>query len=144
MSGVPMEPGTIRIGDTTPEVRFTITNEQIKEYAEFSFDHNPLHVDEEFANKSMFKGIIAHGTIPLAYVYESVFRYFGVSWIDGLVVNLKLIAPVRPNDSVTCHGKIKSSDPDSIVLELSGANQRNELFIVGEAIVPRRGPEAGK
>jgi 3-hydroxybutyryl-CoA dehydratase len=139
-----MEPGKIRIGDTTPEVHFTITNEQIKEYAEFSFDHNPLHVDEEFANKSMFKGIIAHGTIPLAYVYESIFRYFGVSWIDGLIVNLKLIAPVRPGDSVTCHGTIKSSDQDSIVVELTGANQRNDLFVVGEAIVSRRMLEAGK
>jgi len=143
MNSVPLDPGKVKIGDLTPEVRYKITNEQIKEYAELSFDHNPLHVDEDFANKSFFKGIIAHGTIPLAYIYESIFKYFRVSWIDDLIMNIKLIAPVRPNDTVACYGMVKSFDTESIVIELSGVNQRKELFIVGEAIISRRTLETG-
>lgn len=143
MNSVPLDPGKVMIGDRTPEVRYKITSEQIKEYAELSFDHNPLHVDEEFANKSFFKGIIAHGTIPLAYVYESIFKYFGVSWIEDLTMNIKLIAPVRPGDTVACRGMVKSLDHGSIVIELSGVNQREESFIVGEAIISRRALQAG-
>lgn len=143
MNSVPLDPGKVMIGDRTPEVRYKITSEQIKEYAELSFDHNPLHVDEEFANKSFFKGIIAHGTIPLAYAYESIFKYFGVSWIEDLSMNIKLIAPVRPGDTVACHGMVKSFDHESIVIELSGVNQREESFIVGEAIISRRALQAG-
>lgn len=143
MNSVALDPGKVMIGDRTPEIRYKITSEQIKEYAELSFDHNPLHVDEEFANKSFFKGIIAHGTIPLAYVYESIFKYFGVSWIEDLAMNIKLIAPVRPGDTVVCRGMVKLIDQESIVIELSGVNQREESFIVGEAIISRRALQVG-
>ncbi len=138
MDNLQFDFGKIKSGDLTPEVRYTITNEQIKEYAEFSFDHNPLHMDEEFAKKSIFKGIIAHGTIPLAYIYVSLFKYFGVSWIDGFIINIKLIAPVRPNDNVSCYGKVKSFDNESVIFELHGVNHNKEQFIVGEAVVSRR------
>ncbi len=125
--------GHVRIGDQTPEVRFTITREQIKDYAELSFDHNPLHVNEAFAKASIFGGIIAHGTIPLAYVYSSLFGYLGVPWVKDLRTTIKLIAPVRPGDTVTCRAKVKSMSGRSVSFELTGVNQRQEAFIVGEA-----------
>jgi len=123
----------VKIGDQTPDVSFTITREQIKDYAELSFDHNPLHVNEEFARSSMFGGIIAHGTIPLAYVYSSLFRYLGVSWVKDLRTTIKLIAPVRPGDTVICRAKVKAVSGQSVSFELTGVNQRKEAFIVGEA-----------
>lgn len=54
---------------TTPEV--TVTKEMILAYAELTGDHTPVHVDEEFAAKSHFGGIVAHGL-------------FGLSLADGL------------------------------------------------------------
>ncbi len=123
----------VKIGDETPEASVTITREQIKDYAELSFDHNPLHVNEAFAKASMFGGIIAHGTIPLAYVYSSLFEYLGVAWIKDLRTTIKLIAPVRPGDTVTCRAKVKAKSRESVSFELMGVNQRKETFIVGEA-----------
>ena len=61
----------VKVGDEgkTPEV--TVTKEMIKAYADLCGDHTPIHVDEEYARKSHFGGIVAHGL-------------FGLSLADGL------------------------------------------------------------
>lgn len=138
MRGNMMDISGIHVGDMTPDVKYTITKEQIKEYALLSTDNNPLHVDEEFAKNSMFKGIIAHGTIPLAYMFQTVHEYFHVAWVKGLKYEVKFIAPVRPGDVVVCNGKVNSVNigDGNIVIELYCKNHKSENVIVGEAIVP--------
>ncbi|WP_425102395.1 MaoC family dehydratase [Tropicibacter sp. S64] len=49
---------------TTPAV--TVTREMIRAYADLTGDHTPVHVDEAFASKSHFGGIVAHGLLGLA------------------------------------------------------------------------------
>lgn len=128
----------MQVGDRTPDVKYTITNEQIKDYAGISTDNNPLHVDEEFAKKTVFKGIIAHGTIPLAYLFQTVYEYFDVPWINGIIYTVKFIAPVRPQDEVVCNGVVKSIDADEgkVCIDLSCTNQSDVKVIVGEAVIP--------
>ena len=45
----------------TNKLDIKITQEMINDYAEASKDYNPIHIDEEFASKSLFKSRIAHG-----------------------------------------------------------------------------------
>ena len=61
----------VKVGDagTTPEV--TVTKEMIFAYADLTGDHTPVHTDEEYAKKSHFGGLVAHGL-------------FGLSLADGL------------------------------------------------------------
>ena len=128
----------MQVGDRTPDVKYTITNEQIRDYAAISTDNNPLHVDEEFAKKTVFKGIIAHGTIPLAYLFQTVYEYFGVPWINGITYEVKFIAPVRPRDEVVCNGVVKSIDEagGNVCIELNCMNQNEAKVIVGKAVIP--------
>lgn len=60
---------TVGAEGTTPEV--TVTKEMIRAYADLAGDHTPVHVDEDFARRSHFGGIVAHGL-------------FGLSIADGL------------------------------------------------------------
>ena len=138
MRGNIIDVSRIHIGDVTPDVKYMITKDQIKDYALLSTDNNPLHVDEEFAKNTMFKGIIAHGTIPLAYMFQTVYEYFKFAWLKGLKFEVKFIAPVRPSDIVVCNGQVKNvnTDDGKIVIELYCKNQKSENVIVGEAIVP--------
>jgi len=45
-----------------------VTIDTILAFAAVSGDDNPLHVDPEFAKRSSFGGIVAHGTLLAAYV----------------------------------------------------------------------------
>lgn len=140
MSSYSIDISKIRVGEKTPDVSYTITKDQIRDYAVLSTDNNPLHVDEEFARNSMFKGIIAHGTIPLAYMIQTVYEFFNTAWLKGLKFEVKFISPVRPNDVVVGNGQVRNVDlvEGKIVFDLWCVNQRNEKVIVGEVVVPRQ------
>jgi len=43
----------------------TFTREQIAEYADASGDHNPIHLDDDFARTVGLPGIIAHGLLQM-------------------------------------------------------------------------------
>ena len=47
------------------EVAFT--REQIAAYAEASGDHNPIHIDDDFAQTVGLPGIIAHGMLQMGW-----------------------------------------------------------------------------
>lgn len=53
------------IGDRMA-VSYTITNDDLRKFAEISGDWNPLHFDDEYASRSMFRRRVAHGMISLA------------------------------------------------------------------------------
>lgn len=42
-----------------------ITREQVRDYAEASGDHNPIHLDPEFAKKAGLPDVIAHGMLSM-------------------------------------------------------------------------------
>lgn len=46
----------------------TFTKEQIAAYAEASGDHNPIHLDDEFARTVGLPGVIAHGMLQMGVI----------------------------------------------------------------------------
>jgi len=55
--------------EVRPVVR-VVTQQRIDAYADASGDHNPIHVDPEFARATPFGGTIAHGMLVLALIGE--------------------------------------------------------------------------
>ena len=45
-----------------------VTLEDIKKFADVSGDFNPVHLDEEFAKKTIFKNRIAHGFLTASFI----------------------------------------------------------------------------
>lgn len=45
----------------------TITDADVKQFAGMSGDNNPVHMDEEYADKSRFKKRIAHGLLSASF-----------------------------------------------------------------------------
>ncbi len=45
-----------------------VTEADIISYADISGDFNPVHMDEEYAKRTMFKGRIAHGLLTASYI----------------------------------------------------------------------------
>ncbi len=105
-----------------------VTQAKIDRYAQVSGDHNPLHIDPEFALRTQFGGPIAHGMLILAYLSEVLTAEFGLDWLSSGHLKARFRAPTRPSDMVTTGGSFRRSDGVA-----SGkawcANQRNELLV---------------
>ena len=64
-------------------------------------DFNPLHVNEEFAKKSMFGTRILHGPFTSALISSPVGMYFAGTAIAYIEHACRFKAPVRPGDTLT-------------------------------------------
>src|SRR5210317_1834610 len=96
--------GTICIEDIemgmTRYIRKVVTDKDIEMFAEVSTDRNPVHLDDEYANASMFKGRIAHGMLTSALITGVVGEQLPGHGTIYLGQTMKFLAPVRPGDTV--------------------------------------------
>ena len=96
----------MRRGEALPPVVRTVAQENISLYAHASGDHNPIHLDEEFAARSQFGRIVAHGMLVLAYVSEMMALAFGRRWLESGQLSVHFRAPVYPGDTVSTFGEV--------------------------------------
>ncbi|HHR6080929.1 TPA: MaoC family dehydratase, partial [Providencia alcalifaciens] len=88
----------------------TITDADIKQFAGLSGDRNPVHLDEEYASKSMFKKRIAHGMISSSFfsaLFGTQLPGEGCVYVSQSV---KFRKPIYINDTVTATVVINSID----------------------------------
>ena len=81
-------------GQALPELRKSVTQDQINGYARVSGDGNLIHLDPEFAAKSSFGRTVAHGMLVLAFLSEMLTQAFGRSWLDSGRLRVRFRAPV--------------------------------------------------
>jgi len=93
-------------GQDLPEVTLCVTQEHVRMYAQASADHNPLHLDEEFAASTQFGKPIAHGMLALALISEMMARNFGQNWLCGGDVRSRFKGPVYVGEEVSIQGKV--------------------------------------
>jgi 3-hydroxybutyryl-CoA dehydratase len=90
----------------------TVTEADIVAFAGVSGDFNPVHINEEFAKDTVFKGRIAHGMLSAAFI-STVFgtRLPGPGCIY-VSQSLKFKAPVRIGDTVTAKVELTALVPE--------------------------------
>jgi 3-hydroxybutyryl-CoA dehydratase len=119
------------------EKSVVITAELIERFAEVTGDHNPIHLDEEYAGKSIFKQRVAQGMLQAGLLSGILGCHFpGVGTIY-LSQTLKFIKPVFINDQITlCLTVLEIiSEKNRVRLETLFTNQNAETVITGEALV---------
>ena len=127
-----------------------ITVSDIKRFAA-DFDPQPMHLDEDAAAKTFFKGLAASGwhTAAIAMKLAVQSRPFGPHPLIGMGVDgLRWTAPVRPGDVLHLEGEIVSLTPSStkphgsVVMKWTMYNQNREpvYTFTPITIVPRRPP----
>jgi len=103
--------GDLAVG-MSAEYSRKVSDQDIERFAALSGDDNPVHLDDEYANASMFKGRIAHGMLSASFI-STIFgtRLPGPGAIY-LSQTLKFKAPVRPGDVVDATVEITAIDRD--------------------------------
>ncbi len=83
-----------------------ITQEQLNAYAVASGDDNPLHLDAEFAAKTQFGGIIAHGMLTLAFISEMMAHAHGRAWLESGALRVRFKGAAYVGDQVQAWGNL--------------------------------------
>lgn len=122
------------------ELQAEITHERIMAFAEASGDFNPLHVDEDFARASAYRGRVAHGLLSASFVSAVVGTMLPGPGAIYLGQTLSFHKPVRIGDVVTARVTVQSIDPSARVILKTECLVDGEAVLDGEATirVPRR------
>ena len=131
---------TINPNDAIPELTKHMNQEKINKWADAVDDHNPLHVDPEYAKKTKFKSTIAHGPLVLSYISEMMSNWVGTGWIEsGKLLDIKFKAPVKPRDRIIIGGRVDEKrvvGTDKIIqCDVFIENQEGVKVTTGRAIV---------
>ena len=94
------------MGNALPTITQTVTQEQLVEYSAASNDHNPLHLDPEFAMSTQFGGIIAHGMLTLSFVSQMLLTAFGRDWLESGALRVRFRGAAYVGDQVETWGEI--------------------------------------
>ena len=125
----------------TPFVKPSITQEQLRRYADASGDYNPIHLDEQAAQKVGLDGVIAHGMLSMAFLGQFVNQQIaGLPGARLEHLKVRFHNMVRLGDTLTCQGKVhtRTTHKDlsqSIAIECWAQNQRGDKVTTGEAVV---------
>lgn len=115
----------------------TITDEDIRAFADLAGDDNSVHLDDEYARKTRFGRRIAHGVLSGSLISTVIGTRLPGEGSIYLSQSFKFVAPVFPGDTVTARATVKSvrDDRPIVTLETVCTNQRGETVITGEAVV---------
>jgi 3-hydroxybutyryl-CoA dehydratase len=101
----------IKVGDSA-QISKTITEGDIELFARLTGDFNPIHLDQAYAEKTMFKGRIAHGLLSvglLSTILGNILPGYGTIYLSQEV---KFLAPVRIGDTITARVEVIERIPE--------------------------------
>jgi acyl dehydratase len=128
----------LKVGDTLPPLTLPPVNRtMLALFAGASGDHNPIHIDIDFARKAGMPDVFAHGMLGMAWlgrlltqwVPQQQIRYFGV----------RFLGITQIGHIITCSGHIREhcsfDGQPCLRVEIRTTNQYGEVRIAGEAMI---------
>jgi 3-hydroxybutyryl-CoA dehydratase len=114
----------------------TITEADIVLFAAVSGDNNAVHINEEFAQSTAFKGRIAHGMLSASVISAAIAGRLPGPGTIYLGQNLRFKAPVRPGDTVHATVTVTELIADKRRVKLETVcTVRGKVVIEGDALV---------
>ena len=127
---------TLRVGDKVLLSK-TFSEEEVHEFAEISTDKNPLHLDTNFAESSIFGERIVHGMLVASLFSGLIGMKLPGQGSIYLGQTLTFKAPVRIGEEVIATVEIIKirTDKPIVTLRTVCVNAKGVVAIEGEAVV---------
>ena len=117
-------------------LRKQVTDRDIELFAEVSTDRNPVHLDEDYAQDTMFQGRIAHGMLTAGLISAVIGEQLPGHGTIYMSQNLKFLAPVRPGDMVLAEVEVTDIQIDKRRVKLDcRCIVDGKKVLTGEAMV---------
>lgn len=137
----------LQVGDSA-ELVHVITQEDIRHFVELTGDDNKLHVDEAYAETTVFKKPVAHGMLGASFISTVIGTKLpgdGALWFSQ---SLEFLLPVRVGDTITVRAELINKFERDGIIELATqiTNQHGQKVTTGLAKVkviepsPKPGP----
>lgn len=128
----------ISLDDDIPVLEMPpLTRQTLAIYCGASGDHNPIHVDIDFARESGLDDVIAHGMLVMAYMGRAL-----TNWVPQAAIRsfeTRFLAMTRIGDAITVRSRITEKFDDAgtpcVRVELTATDQRGEIKTAGGAVV---------
>lgn len=124
------------------EVSNVVTEAMIEQFAAVSGDDNPIHLDEGYAQGTMFKGRIAHGMLGASFISAVIGTRLPGPGAIYMSQQLRFKAPVRIGDVVVTRVQVADINTEKKRVTLRTTCRVGETTVIeGEALVmvPARG-----
>jgi acyl dehydratase len=126
---------TVQPGDELPALQLApIDRTTLALFAGASGDHNPIHIDTDFARKAGMPDVFAHGMLGMAWVGRLV-----TGWVPQAQLcafNVRFAGITHLGNAVRCTGRVAEKlDGRRVRIAVQSANQYGQIKIAGDAIV---------
>ena len=129
---------TLKVGDILePLIQKPISRSTLALFAGASGDHNPIHIDIDFAKSVGLDDVFAHGMLGLAYLGRFLTLFTDQKNLRSYSVRFSSITQVGAE--LKCSGKVteifEEKDEKFLKLELSATDQNNDVKLMGDAVI---------
>ena len=114
-----------------------ITRHTLPLYCGASGDHNPIHVDIDFARRAGFPDVFAQGMLPMAYLGQAVTDAVPPGFLRSF--STRFTAVTQLGAELTCEGRVAElfrHDGESRArIALTARDEAGEVKLVGEVVL---------
>ena len=130
----------VSVGEKIPDLVIEpVTRSTLALYAGASGDHNPIHIDFDFARKARMNDVFAHGMLIMAYLGRAITNIAPQSSLRNFNVRFSSITNV--GNVLTCSGQVKKiynhDNKRLVVLDLMVADGTGDIKVSGTATIER-------
>ena len=128
----------VKVGDELPALKLPrITRTTLALFAGASGDHNPVHIDLDFAKAAGMPDVFAHGMLSMAYLGRFLTNWAPQTQLRHYAVRFSAITPIGAK--LTCGGKVveklERNGEQVVKLEIGVVDENGELKLSGDALV---------
>lgn len=135
---ISLDLNAVRVGDELPSLSVEpINRTTLALFAGASGDHNPIHIDLDFARKAGMPDVFAHGMLSMAYLGRLL-----TQWVDQRRIRqlgVRFVGITQLGDEITCSGRVvetfEAGGERRARVNIATTNQRGEVRILGEAVL---------
>lgn len=124
----------VQVGDALPSLDLPpINRTTLALFAGASGDHNPIHIDTDFARKAGMPDVFAHGMLGMAWLGRLLTNWAPQSRLRRFDVRFQGITHLA--NAISCSGRVvEKRDADrSVRVEVQSINQHGQTKIAGDA-----------
>jgi 3-hydroxybutyryl-CoA dehydratase len=128
-----LKPGLSAKTDTT------VTERHIQLFGEATGDMNPVHFDEDYARKTIFRGRVAHGALSVGFISAVLGTRLPGEGTIFVSASIVFKTPVRIGDTVTTICTVREVTGREAIMDCAcKVGERLVLEAEARVLVPKR------